>query len=227
MKKSVAGLDQEARAIRIITILRQATKNMVEPASVFIVKQFGRDPFLILISCLLSLRTRDTVSLPASVKLFEVAKTPEEILKIPIPKLASLIYPVGFYRRKAIQLHSVSKDLIDRFGGNVPATMDELVSIKGIGPKTANLVLGQGFGIPALCVDTHVHRISNRLGLVTSKTPQETEKQLKELLPAKYWIDYNHLLVMWGQNICVPISPFCSKCAISDLCPKIGVKRRR
>lgn len=223
----MAELDHADRAIRVISILRQATKNMVEPASLSIKKQFGQDPFLVLISCLLSLRTRDTVSLPASIRLFQVAKTPEAILKIPVSQIEKLIYPCGFYRRKAKSLHDVSHNILTRFQGKVPHTEEELTSIKGVGIKTANLVLGEGFGIPAICVDTHVHKISNRLGFVTSKTPEETEQQLKELLPPEYWIEYNRLLVTWGQNICVPISPFCSKCAIADLCPRVGVARSR
>lgn len=200
---------------------------MVEPAACQIVTQFGRDPFLILISCLLSLRTRDTASLPASQRLFALAKTPQEILDLPISKIEHLIYPVGFYRRKAVTLQEVSADLLARFQGKVPNTMEQLLSLKGVGRKTANLVLGVGFGIPAICVDVHVHRISNRLGLITTKTVEETEEALKQLLPQDYWIEYNRLLVIWGQNICVPISPLCSKCAISDLCPKIGVTKRR
>lgn len=220
-------LDQRTRAIKIIHILEQATKSMVEPASSSIIKQYGRDPFLVLISCLLSLRTKDTTSLPASTRLFEYARTPEQLLAIPIVQIEKIIYPVGFYKRKARVLHYVSATLIERFNSQVPNTAEQLMSIKGIGPKTANLVLGEGFGIPAICVDVHVHRISNRLGLVATDTVEQTERALKEILPSEYWILYNHLLVKWGQNICVPISPFCSKCPLSDLCPKVGVKKRR
>lgn len=217
----------KARALKIITILRQATKTMPLPASMAIVKEFGQDPYLILISCLLSLRTKDTVSFPASVRLFKHAKTPQEMIKVPRATIEKAIYPTGFYHRKARLLKGVSQDLIDRFKGKVPKTFEELTSIKGVGPKTANLVLGVAFDIPAICVDTHVHRISNRLGLVKTKTVEQTEKALKALLPPEHWVEYNHLLVMWGQNICVPLSPFCSKCAISDLCPKVGVTKKR
>lgn len=223
----MAKLDHAQGALAIIKILRNATRDMIEPASVSIVKQYGRDPFLVLISCLLSLRTRDAVSLAASLRIFGLATTPEKILSIGIPSLQKLIYPVGFYRRKALILHSVCQDLIVRFEGNVPHTDQELRSIKGIGPKTAALVLAEGFAIPAICVDTHVHRISNRLGLVSTKTPEETESALKKIIPQKYWIEYSHLLVMWGQNICVPISPFCSTCPIAPICPKNGVGKRR
>jgi endonuclease-3 len=221
------GLDRTARALKIIKTLEQATKGMVEPASNQIIATFGRDPFLILISCILSLRTRDTVSLPASLRLFQIAKTPEQILEIPVSKLEQIIYPVGFYRTKAKNIHLICMDLIIQFNGTVPSTMDELLSFKGVGRKTANLTLSIGFGIPALCVDTHVHRISNRLGLVKTETPDQTEAELATFLPKEQWIEYSRLLVMWGQNICVPISPFCSKCPISDLCPKIDVTRKR
>lgn len=220
-------MDNKDRAIAIIKILRKATQGMEQPASLAIIQKYGQDPYLVLISCLLSLRTKDTVSLPASIRLFEYAKTPEQMLKLPIPKIEKLIYPSGFYRRKALLLHEVSRDLLARFEGKVPADLEQLLSIKGVGRKTANLVLGVAFDIPAICVDTHVHRVSNRLGLVKTKTTEETEQALKKILPPEYWVEYNHLLVQWGQNICVPISPFCSKCAIAKLCPRVGVTRSR
>ncbi len=219
--------DRKKRAVEIIHTLREATKGMVEPSITQIIDEYGRDPFLVLISCLLSLRTKDTVSLPASRRLFAVAKSPQEILHIPLEHLKKIIYPVAFYRKRAQQLHDVCKDLIERFGGKVPSSEEDLLSFKGVGRKTMNLVRGEGFGIPAICVDTHVHRISNCLGLVTTKTPEETEMALQKLLPQKYWIEYNRLLVMWGQNIYVPISPFCSSCAIANLCQKVGVKKSR
>lgn len=220
-------VDKKERAIRIIQILRTATKGMEQPASFSIVKKYGQDPYLVLISCLLSLRTKDTVSFPASVRLFEHAKTPKQMLKLPIKTIEKLIYPTGFYHRKAALLHEVSQDLLERFDGKVPHTEQELLSINGVGRKTANLVLGVAFDIPAICVDTHVHRISNRLGLVKTKTTNETEIELKKVLPPEYWTEYNHLLVMWGQNICVPLSPKCSQCAIAHLCPRVGVTKHR
>jgi endonuclease-3 len=220
-------VDKKDRAITIIKILKKATKGMEQPASSLLIEKYGRDPYLVLISCLLSLRTKDTVSLPASIRLFEHAKTPQEMLKVPIPKIEKLIYPTGFYHRKAALLHEVSQDLITRFKGKVPADLDQLLSIKGVGHKTANLVLGVAFEIPSICVDTHVHKVSNRLGLVKTKTPDETEIELKKILPREYWIEYNHLMVQWGQNICVPVSPFCSKCAIAGLCPRVGVTKHR
>ncbi len=218
---------RKKRAVDIIHVLRKATKGMTEPAVTQITREYGKNPFLVLISCLLSLRTKDTVSLPASHRLFSIAQSPQIMLRIPIKQLEKIIYPVAFYRKRSEQLHTVCKDLIERFDGKVPSSEEDLLSIKGVGRKTMNLVRGEGFGIPAICVDTHVHRISNRLGLVITKKPEETEIALQKLLPKEYWIDYNRLLVMWGQNICVPISPFCSRCAIADLCPRVGVKKSR
>lgn len=218
---------RKKRAVDIIHVLRKATKGMTEPAVTQITREYGKNPFLVLISCLLSLRTKDTVSLPASHRLFSIAQSPQTMLRIPIKQLEKIIYPVAFYRKRSEQLHTVCKDLIERFDGKVPSSEEDLLSIKGVGRKTMNLVRGEGFGIPAICVDTHVHRISNRLGLVITKKPEETEIALQKLLPKEYWIDYNRLLVMWGQNICVPISPFCSRCAIADLCPRVEVKKSR
>lgn len=215
------------RAERIISELRHATIGMAEPAVTQIINEYGKKPFLILISCLLSLRTKDTTSLPISKKLFEYAQTPQELLNLPLRKLEELIRPVGFYRQKARTLHEVSHALIKRFGGTVPRTEQELLSIKGVGRKTANLVLGEGFDVPAICVDTHVHRISNRLGLVKTITPERTEQQLKLVLPRKNWVEFNRLLVMWGQNVCTPLSPFCSRCEIVKWCSRIGVKKSR
>ncbi len=215
------------RLATILSILREHTKAMGKPMVFQITNQFGRDPFLVLISCLLSLRTRDTVTGPICIKLFEIAKTPQQILEIPVTKLEKMIYPVGFYRRKARLLHTVSADLIERFKSKVPETEEELLSIKGVGRKTANLVLAEGFGIPALCVDTHVHRVSNRLGIVKTKTPEQTEIELKTIIPKNDWIHINRWLVVWGQEICVPISPFCSRCPLRPVCPRVGVKKSR
>jgi endonuclease-3 len=215
------------RAVHIIEVLRKATKGMVPPASTSIVEEYGQHPFSVLVSCLLSLRTKDTVSLPASRRLFEKARTPQAILKMHTAEIEKIIYPVGFYRTKAKTLRHISSELLEHFDGQVPQTEEELLTLKGVGRKTANLVLAEGFGIPAICVDTHVHRIANRLGLIKTNTPEETEYALKELLPSRYWREINQLLVMWGQNVCVPISPFCSKCAIFDDCQRIGVIRSR
>jgi endonuclease III len=215
------------RAITIIEILRIATKDMVVPAATTIIKEYGRDPFLVLISCILSLRTRDTVSLPASQRLFEHAQTPHALLLLSPSAIAKLIYPVGFYRQKTKHILEICAILLKKYHGKVPHTYDELIELPGVGPKTANLVLGEGFEIPAICVDTHVHKVSNRLGLVKTTTVEETEEQLKQILPQKYWTEYNKLIVMWGQNICVPISPKCSICPLLPICPQIGVTHRR
>lgn len=200
---------------------------MRKPASSLIIAKFGRNPYLILISCILSLRTRDTVSEPASCRLFEIADTPEKMLLLSPEKIQKLIYPVGFYRKKSETILRISKLLIDNFQGKVPAIFKDLISLPGVGLKTANLVLYEAFGIPAICVDTHVHRISNRLGLVKTKTAQETEMELKKIVPSDLWGEFGQLLVVWGQNICVPQTPFCSRCPLFDLCPRISVIHNR
>lgn len=217
----------ENRALEIIKILQKATAGMIEPAVTTIIKQYGRDPFLILISCILSLRTKDSVSLAASQRLFEAAKTPQKILSLSPSVIENLIYPTGFYRQKTKHILQICAILIKKYDGNVPSSEQPLLELPGVGPKTTALVLSQGFSIPAICVDTHVHRVSNRLGLVHTKTVIETEQQLKQLLPKRYWSEFNSLMVMWGQNICVPLSPKCSICPLLPLCPQIGVTRHR
>ncbi len=186
-----------------------------------------QDPFLILISTILSLRTKDEVTNTASARLFDVAHTPEDILKLSSDQIEKLIYPAGFYKTKARTILGVCKVLLERFCGKVPDTLEELLTLKGVGRKTANLVITLGFGKHGICVDTHVHRISNRLGLVKTKTPDQTEFALRKILPKRYWIDYNDLLVSYGQNLCRPISPFCSCCTINEVCKKIGVTTSR
>lgn len=215
------------RAIRIIGILKKATKNMPVPAAVAIQEQYGKDPFLMLISCLLSLRARDTASLPASQTLFKRAKTPQELLALPLREIERMIYSVGFYRSKAKRLKTVCQELIDRFQGKVPDTYQELTSITGVGPKTAYLVLGEAFGKQALYVDIHVHRVSNRLGIIKTKKPEETQVQLERLIPKEYWNEYSRLIVTWGQNVCGPISPLCTRCALFKECKRVGVTRSR
>lgn len=211
---------------KIISILRKYYLDFNKPSVTKISQRYNK-PFFILVSCILSLRTKDQTTDLASERLFKFVKSPHDILKIPIKKLQKLIYPVGFYRVKARNLKSISKDLINRFKGNVPDNLDDLLTLKGVGRKTANLVLTLGFNKLGICVDTHVHRISNRLGLVKTKTPFETEMNLRKILPERFWIEYNDLLVAFGQNICKPISPFCNSCKISLYCPKIGVKKHR
>ncbi|HJZ23086.1 MAG TPA: endonuclease III [Candidatus Babeliales bacterium] len=218
---------EKERARSIILILQTATKGMIVPAATSIIKQYGREPFLVLVSCILSLRTKDTVSLPASQRLFARAQTPAELLNLSAKDIEKLIYPTGFYRQKTKQLHALCAILLEKYHGRVPKREKDLLALPGVGPKTTALVLSEGFGIPAICVDTHVHRISNRLGLVKTKNVTETEQQLKKLLPKEYWSEYNKLMVRWGQNICVPISPKCSICPLLPLCPQIGVTRHR
>ncbi len=191
---------QTLRALKIIRILQKVSKNMAEPMIHTIIKEYGRDPFLILISCLLSLRARDKVTLPICRTLFKLAKTPEEFLKIPLLELEQIVYPIGFYKKKAKLLHAISQIIIDEFNGRVPSDEKSLLSIKGVGRKTANLVLAEAFNKSAICVDTHVHKISNKIGLINTKTPYESELSLQKILPKKYWSEWNKLLVIWGQN---------------------------
>lgn len=211
----------------LIQLLQKATLHVAPPMTQSISYAYPSDPYPILISCLLSLRARDTVTLPVSLKLFSVARSPEEMLALSIHDIESIIRPVNYYRRKAALLHTVSADLLHRFHGKVPSNRDDLLSIHGVGIKTANLVLAEAFGIPAICVDIHVHRISNRLGIISTKTVQETEKKLQIVLPEKYWIVWNRLLVMLGQTLCVSQSPLCSICPLVNVCQRVGVARSR
>jgi len=185
------------------------------------------DPFRVLIACILSLRTQDTTTGPAAARLFAVADTPERMLELTAARIEKLIYPVGFYRTKAKVILGISRTLLDRFGGRVPDTIDELLTLDGVGRKTANLVVTLGFNKPGICVDTHVHRISNRLGYVRTRTPEETEMALRASLPRRFWIGYNDLLVAFGQNVCAPISPKCSTCPVTALCRRVGVTTSR
>ena len=187
----------------------------------------SRDPFRVLIACILSLRTQDTTTGPAAERLFAVADTPAALLRVPARRIERLIFPVGFYRTKARVVRDISRALLGRFGGRVPDGIDDLLTLKGVGRKTANLVVTMGYGKPGICVDTHVHRISNRLGYVRTRTPEETEMALRARLPRRYWIGYNDLLVAFGQNLCTPISPRCSVCPVRALCHRVGVTSSR
>ncbi len=186
-----------------------------------------KDPFKTLISCLLSLRTQDKNTAKASASLFKVADTPQKIVKIPQKKLEKLIFSSGYYKNKAKSIKHVSKVLLEKYKGKVPKTREELLSIKGIGPKTSNIVLCFAYGKNVIPVDTHVHRIPNRLGLVKTKTPEQTEAALMKVIPKKYWKEINTTFILFGKNICLPISPKCSICPLNKLCPRIGVKRSR
>lgn len=190
-------------------------------------KQEQADPFKILIACLLSLRARDETTEKISQELFKIADTPQKILQIPTPKLEKIIFSTGHYHKKAQVLKEVSKELIERFNGQVPDDKEQLMSIKGIGPKTANIVLNFAFGKEVIPVDTHCHRIPNRLGWLQTKSPEQTEKELEKILPKKYWGEFNGIFVLFGRTICVPISPFCSTCPIKDYCKRIGVRSSR
>jgi endonuclease-3 len=186
-----------------------------------------KDPYKVLVSCILSLRTKDKTTAEASKRLFKVVSTPKEMIKLSKRKIQKLIYPVGFYRNKAKAILEISKKIIRDFSGRVPSRLEDLLSLKGVGRKTANLVLGLGYNRPAICVDTHVHRISNRLGWVKTQNPQGTEEALEKIIPKNYWIRLNTILVAFGQNVCVPISPFCNRCYVNSYCKKIGVNRHR
>ncbi len=179
-----------------------------------------KDPYIVLICCILSLRTNDKITYGASKRLLELGSTPLEISKVDLGTLQKAIYPVGFYQNKAEQIINLSKILVEKYNSKVPNSIEELTKFKGVGRKTANLVLTKGFNIPAICVDVHVHRISNRLGYVKTKTPDETELALRKILPKKYWIDFNTLLVTHGQNICKPQKPKCDICSVSKFCKR-------
>ena len=184
-------------------------------------------PFKILISTVLSLRTKDAVTGEASHRLFNLADTPQNMLKLNIPQIEKAIYPVGFYHTKAKNILKICHLLIEKFDGQVPDNINTLLTLPGVGRKTANLVVTLGYNKPGICVDTHVHRISNRWGLVKTRTPEKTEEALRRILPKKYWISFNDILVTYGQNLCVPVSPFCSRCKIKRYCPRKGVKTSR
>jgi endonuclease III len=186
-----------------------------------------RNPFLILISTILSLRTKDEVTAEASYRLFKIASTPAEMLKLSNVQIEKLIFPVGFYHRKAEHIRQVCKILLDKYDGKVPDNLDELLELPGVGRKTANLVIVLGYDKYGICVDTHVHRISNRWDYVETKTPEQTEFALREKLPKEYWKIYNDYLVSFGQHLCKPISPLCSTCPIENFCPKRGVGKHR
>jgi endonuclease III len=187
----------------------------------------SNDPFIVLVSTIISLRTRDEVTDAVTPKLMAVAPNAEALARTRESTIARLIYPAGFYRTKAKQLRAIGKVLVERHGGRVPDSLDDLLALKGVGRKTANLVVTLGFGKPGICVDTHVHRISNRLGFVVTKTPDETEAALRARLPKRWWIPINDLLVVFGQRQCVPISPKCSSCPVRDLCHRVGVTKSR
>lgn len=203
---------------KIVSLLKDAK----QPQSEFVkLMDSFKNPYLVLIACILSLRTNDKTTYPATLRMLELAKTPKEMKNVSQEELAKAIYPVGFYENKANQIIELSKTIDEELNGQVPDEIEDLIKFKGVGRKTANLVLSLGFNKPAICVDVHVHRIFNRLGYIKTKTPEETEFALREKLPQKYWIDINTLLVTHGQNVCKPIKPKCSECPIARYCAKI------
>ncbi len=210
----------------LVDTLRNIAKN-VETPTVFDFSYRKSTPFQILISTIISLRTRDPVTFASSENLFSVAPDPQAILKLDTKKISELIYPAGFYKRKAENIKQISGILLEKHEGLVPRNLELLLDLPGVGRKTANLTLGLSYGIPALCVDTHVHRIPNRMGWVETKTPGKTEFALVKILPKKYWIEINELLVAFGQTICTPVSPKCSECPFKNKCPRIGVEKSR
>lgn len=211
---------------KAIDILKEEVKKWKTPA-VGVVAQRTRDPFKVLIACILSLRTKDDTTEKANDRLFALASAPEEMQRLSVERIEKAIFPVGFYRVKARNIKAICKELVDRYGSKVPGSIEDLLTLPGVGRKTANLVVTIGYNKPGICVDTHVHRITNRWGYVKTKTPEETEKALRGKLPRRYWIIINDLLVSFGQNICKPISPFCSRCRLFNYCDRVGVTRSR
>lgn len=210
---------------KIVRILKEEVIKYNKPAVSQIAEK--KDPFKVLIGTVLSARTKDQVTGEASTRLFNLANTPEAMAELPLETIEQAIYPVGFWRQKAKNIVELCRKLVNEFESKVPDELNDLITLPGVGRKTANLVLTIGFGKLGICVDTHVHRISNRLGYVKTKTPKETEFALRKKLPKKYWIIFNGLLVTYGQNVCTPISPWCSKCPISVYCKREGVTKNR
>jgi len=214
---------------KIITIL---TKELNENRNPILSrkkwKDINRTPFTTLISCILSLRTKDEITEEASIRLLNKHDTPQKIIKISENKIRELIYPVGFYKTKSRRIKEISKKLIEKYNGSVPNDFNELLKLKGVGRKTANIVMVYGFNKKYyLPIDTHCHRIPNRIGWIKTKKPEETERELIKIMPKKYWNDFNKIFVKFGQLICSPVSPFCTKCPIEKYCKKINIKTHR
>jgi len=205
---------------QIFAILQENKKQWQDST----LESLEKDPFLVLVGCILSLRTKDQMTRQVAERLFRTVRTPQQLLGLSEEELIRLIYPVGFYRRKAKNLRDISCILIEKYQGKVPSILEELLELPGVGRKTANLVLTVGFGNPGICVDTHVHRIVNRWGYVNTKTPEKTEIALRDKLPLKFWIPINSLLVLFGQNICLPRQPRCNRCPIENYCDKMRVE---
>ena len=221
----MAGKATDFNIAEVIKKLKKVTKEFRTPGLMLIKK--NNDPFMVLISCIISLRTRDDVMENASARIFALAKTSAELVRITNSKLEKAIYPAAFYRNKAKSIKEICKVLEKEYAGIVPDKLEELLKLKGVGRKTANLTLIAGHNKPGICVDIHVHRISNRWGYLKTETPDETEMVLRKILPRRFWKSYNELLVSFGQNLCKPISPYCTTCPLETQCLKIGVKRHR
>lgn len=202
------------KVIEILIDAKQPRREFVQ-----LMEEF-KNPYLVLIACILSLRTNDLTTYPATLRMLEIGREPKDFAYCDVKKLTEAIYPVGFYANKAKQIIELSRIIVEELDNKVPDTIEDLIKFKGVGRKTANLVLAKGYNIPAICVDVHVHRICNRLGYVKTKNPEETEFALREKLPVKYWLDINTLLVTHGQNVCKPIKPKCDECPIKDFCNK-------
>lgn len=226
MRRSTRSRAATSRIDRLIASVAKTTGFTPLPAVSRIARD-TRDPFRVLVSTALSLRTKDEVTDEAARRLFALAATPKALALLPLRVIERAIYPAGFYRTKARTVRDIARRLVAEYGGRVPDDVDELLSFKGVGRKTATLVVSMAYGKPAICVDTHVHRVSNRLGLVATSTPAKTESALMEILPRKHWIGINELLVRFGQRVCRPISPYCSTCPVRRTCPRIGVGRHR
>ena len=209
-----------------VRILRREAPKWQTPV-VTLIAEASDSPFKVLISCILSLRTQDSTTAQASRRLFALADSPETMVRFSAKKIEQVIFPVGFYRTKAKTILEICRNLNENYRGRVPDEIDELLKFKGVGRKTANLVVTLGYNKPGICVDTHVHRISNRWGYVKTATPEKTEVALRQKLPKQYWIEYNDLLVSFGQQLCRPISPLCSQCPMAKYCSQIGVTVKR
>lgn len=211
----------------ILKKIKESVRNYQTPVGTEISLE-TRDPYQVLVSCLLSLRTKDTITGPVSKKLFEVAKTPEAIATMSLKKLESIVRPVNYYKTKARRIKEISKQLVKKYGGEVPSNFEELMKFKGVGRKTANITMVYGhFSKEHIPVDIHVHRWPNRMGWVNTTHPEETEEQLKKILPKKHWAEFNDVIVTFGQNICLPISPKCSICPVTGYCKRVGVTKSR
>ncbi|MDR1446235.1 MAG: endonuclease III [Treponema sp.] len=211
----------------VVKSLERWREGLGDPSVTMVAERYRRSPWAVLVSTILSLRTKDEVTLAASKRLLEKAPDPKSLRALGEDEIARLSYPAGFYRTKARNLKAIAELLLEQYDDKVPADMEKLLAFPGVGRKTANLVLVEAFGLPGLCVDTHVHRISNRAGWVETKTPEETEMELRRTLPQKYWKDINPLLVLYGQQLCRPLSPFCSACVIKNHCRQDGVGKTR